>query len=84
MSNQFKQFLQTNGILHRISCPYTALQNGLAERKHRHVVETYRSLLAQSKLPISYWVDAFNTAVYLINRLPSLVLQHHSPYFKLL
>jgi hypothetical protein len=49
--------------------------------KHRHIVETG---LAQSKLPSSYWVDAFNTAVYLINRLPTSVLQKQSPYVKLL
>jgi hypothetical protein len=83
-SNQFKNFLTTHGIQHRISCPYTAQQNGLAERKHRHIVETGLALLAQSKLPITYWVDAFNTAVYLINRLPTAVLKYQSPYAKLL
>jgi hypothetical protein len=83
-SNQFKQYLSSNGILHRVSCPYTAAQNGLAERKHRHIVETGLALLAHSHLPLSYWVDAFTTAVYLINRLPTSVLQHQSPYVKLL
>jgi transposase InsO family protein len=51
LSKQFTSFLETNGIFHRISCPYTAQQNGLAERKHRHVVEMGLSLLAQSGLP---------------------------------
>jgi hypothetical protein len=82
--NQFKQYLSSNGILHRISYPYTAAQNGLAERKHRHIVETGLALLAHSHLPLSYWVDAFTTAVYLINRLPTSILQHQSPYVKLL
>ena len=41
------------------------------------------SLLAQSHLSKSYWVDAFLTAVYLINRMPTHVLDHSSPYFKL-
>jgi hypothetical protein len=83
-SNQFKQFLNSNGILHRISCAYTPQQNGLAERKHRHIVDTGLALLAQSHLPLSYWVDAFNTATYLINRLPTNVLKNQSHYFKLL
>jgi hypothetical protein len=83
-SNQFKELLSTNGIIHRISCPYTTQQNGLAERKHRHIVETGLTLLAQSKLSLKHWVDAFNTAIYLINRLPTLVLIHQSPYVKLL
>jgi hypothetical protein len=83
-SNQFKHFLNSNGILHRISCPHTPQQNGLAERKHRHIVDTGLALLTQSYLTLTYWVDAFNTAVYLINRLPTTVLKNHSPYFKLL
>jgi hypothetical protein len=83
-SNQFKQFLTSHGILHRIACPHTPQQNGLAERKHRHIVETGLALLAQSKLPSTYWVDAFNTAVYLINRMPTSVLHNRSPYFNLL
>jgi hypothetical protein len=82
-SNQFKQFLTSHGIVHRISCPHTPQQNGLAERKHRHIVETGLTLLAQSKLPLPCWVDAFNTTMYLINRLPTSVLQYQSPYFKL-
>jgi hypothetical protein len=83
-SNQFKQFLISNGIIHRISCPYTAQQIGLTERKHRQIVESGLTLLAQSKLPLPYWVNAFNIAFYLINRLPTLVLKNQSPYVKLL
>lgn len=36
------------GIVHKISSPHTHQQNGLVERKHRHIVETGISLLAQS------------------------------------
>jgi hypothetical protein len=67
-SSQFKTFLANNGIVHRISCPYTSEQNGIAECKHRHVVESGLALLAHSHLPNKYWVDAFLTAIYLINR----------------
>ena len=31
----FSMFLTDHGIVHRLSCPYTAEQNGLVERKHR-------------------------------------------------
>lgn len=80
----FKHFTDTHGILHRFTCPYTSEQNGISERKHRHITETALPLLAQSHLASNYWVDAFLTAVYLINRLPTPVLQNQSPYFKLL
>lgn len=40
------------------------------ERKHRHVVETVKTLLVASQVPQKYRVEAFSTAMYLINRLP--------------
>jgi hypothetical protein len=79
----FQSFLKTNGIVHRKSCPYTSPQNGLAERKLRHILETGLTLLAHSHLSNKYWVDSFLTAVYVINRLPTSVLQNMSPYSKL-
>lgn len=33
------------GINVRISCPHTLAQNGRAEWKHRHIVETWLTLL---------------------------------------
>lgn len=33
-SKMFADFLDTKGIKHMISCPYTPQQSGLAERKH--------------------------------------------------
>jgi hypothetical protein len=83
LSKQFTSFLETHGIFDRISFPYTAQQNGLAERKHRHVVEMGLSLIAQSGLPQTYWVESFLTAIFLINSLPTSLLQHCSPYFML-
>lgn len=58
-------------ILHQTSCPYTPEQNGLAERKHRHVVELSLAITSQASLPASLWDDIFLSVVYLINRLPS-------------
>jgi len=82
-SHTFKQYLSKHGILHRITCPHTSQQNGIAERKHRHVIETGLALLAQSHLPSNLWVEACLTAVYLINRMPSPTLHHHTPFTKL-
>lgn len=43
------------GIITRLACPYTSAQNGRAERKHRHIVETGLTLMAQASLPLSFW-----------------------------
>ncbi|KAD2392953.1 hypothetical protein E3N88_39930 [Mikania micrantha] len=73
-------FCTNLGIIHRRSCPHTSEQNGIVERRHRHVVETGLALLAQSSLPQRFWQFAFETAVYLINRLPSRVSSNKSPF----
>ena len=40
ISKSFTSFLASKCIIQLISCPYTPQHNGLAERKHRHIVET--------------------------------------------
>ena len=52
-------FFKTKGIVHQKTCPYTPQQNGVVERKHKHLLETARALLFQSKLPVKYWENAF-------------------------
>ena len=76
----FVHFLQTEGIQFRHSCPYTHNQNGLVERKHRHITEFGLTLLAQAKLPIKFWWDLFHTATHIINRFPTPVLSLKTPY----
>lgn len=77
------RFLDASGVVHRLSCPHTHQQNGLAERKHRHIIESTLALLHHAGLPFKYWEDAASCAVFLINRLPSPVLHHLSPFQKL-
>ncbi|KAM1755844.1 hypothetical protein ACFX12_008126 [Malus domestica] len=80
VSKAFQSFLLDKGITHQLSCPHTPEQNGLAERKHRHVIETTVTLLQTARLPASFWSYACQTAVYLINRMPSSVLGNKSPF----
>jgi transposase InsO family protein len=54
VSNQFKKFMSQNGILHRLTCPHTSQQNGIAKRKHRHIMEIGLTLLAQFGLPSKF------------------------------
>jgi hypothetical protein len=82
-SLQFKNYLSSHVILHRITCPHTSQQNGIAERKHRHIIETGLTLLAQSHLPPKLWEESFHTSVYLINRLPTPTIKWFTPFFKL-
>lgn len=56
MSTVFKSYLANNGILHHISCPYTPQQNGLAKRKHQHLIKTAITFLSVAKLPQKFLV----------------------------
>jgi histone deacetylase 1/2 len=72
-------FFQKLGISHRVSYPHTHQQNGVAECKHRYIVETGLTLLAHASVPFCYWSDAFTTACFLINRLPTCLLHMKTP-----
>jgi len=76
-------FFKRVGIHHLVSCPHAHQQNGAAERKHRHIVEMGITLLAHSSMPLKFWDEAFLTAVFLINRLPSKVISDDTPFGRL-
>lgn len=73
-----RDFLSTNGIIHQKSCVDTPQQNGVAEKKNRHLLEVVRSLLFSMKVRKILW-DAILIATYLINRMPSKVLNFKIP-----
>ena len=76
-------FLLTKGIIHQTSCPETPQQNGVVERKHRHLLETARALHFQAKLPSKFWGESVLCAAHIINRMPLRSINHSSPYERL-
>ena len=54
-------------------------QNGIAERKNKHLLEVARALLFSTKVPKYLWGEAVLTAAYLINRMTSKALQFQTP-----
>ncbi|KAH9726484.1 retrovirus-related pol polyprotein from transposon RE2 [Citrus sinensis] len=76
----FEPYLRNEGITTRYSCPYTHHQNGKAERKYRHLVETGLTLLAQADIPLKFWWEAFYNATYLVNRISTPTLNHKTRF----
>ena len=70
----FTKFLQEHGIVAQHSMPGSPDQNGVAERKNRTLVDMVRSMLSNFNLPKFLWTDALNSAVYILNRVPTKVV----------
>ena len=79
-NSDFQNYCSSNGIFHQFSSPHTPQQNGVVERKHRHIIEIAFTLISQSSLPLSYWPYAFAYSIFLINRLPTINLHLKSPW----
>jgi histone deacetylase 1/2 len=77
-------FFQKVGITHHVFCPNAHQQNGSTERKHCQIVEVGLALLANASMPLNFRDEAFITATFLINLLPSKVLNFENPTERLL
>ena len=74
-----ENYLISNGIIHQTSCVNTPQQNGVAERKNRDLLEKTRAIMFQMNVPKKFWSYGILTATYIINRLPSQVLDFQCP-----
>ena len=81
-NHSLSTYLQENGIIHQSSYVDTPQQNGVAERKNRHILEVARALLFTYHMPTQFWGDSILIATYLINRMPSRVLSFVTPLQK--
>ena len=79
VKSEFEDYCKMHDILRHKTVAYTPQQNGLAERMKKSILERVRCMLSYAKLPKSFWGEAINTAVYLINRCPSVALNFKVP-----
>ena len=79
-STEFTSYLVKEGIHHELTTPHTPQQNGVAERLNRTLIESVRTMLADSRLPHRFWAEALSTAVYLRNRSPTKALEEITPH----
>ncbi|GJY65744.1 putative ribonuclease H-like domain-containing protein [Tanacetum coccineum] len=58
----------------------TSQQIGVAERRNRTLIEAARTMLADSKLPTTFWAEAVNTSCYVQNRVLVVKPHNKTPY----
>ncbi|GKC09911.1 putative ribonuclease H-like domain-containing protein [Tanacetum coccineum] len=73
-------FYREKGIKREYSIARTPQQNGVAERKNRTLIEAARTMLADSKLPTTFWAEAVSTACYVQNRVLIVKPHNKTPY----
>lgn len=67
-SGEIENYLKKEGIHHEYTVSKTPVQNRVAERMNRTLVETVQAMLFHSKLPKRFWAEALSTATHIRNR----------------
>ena len=78
-----RTFCADRGIIHQTTCPHTSQQNGIAEQKHRQLLDITRTLLIEMHVLSYLWSDALMNVTSLQNRLPSAPLGGTIPLHRL-
>ncbi|GJX07484.1 ribonuclease H-like domain-containing protein [Tanacetum coccineum] len=73
-------FCREKGIKSEYSVARTPQQNSVAERRNRTLIEAARTMLADSKLPTTFWAEAVSTACYVQNRVLVVKPHNKTPY----
>ncbi|GJU60026.1 putative ribonuclease H-like domain-containing protein [Tanacetum coccineum] len=79
-NKEMDEFCTRKGIKREFSNARTPQQNGVAERRNRTLIEAARTMLADAKLPVTFWAEAVNTACYVQNRVLVNKSQNKTPY----
>ncbi|GJU59185.1 retrovirus-related pol polyprotein from transposon TNT 1-94 [Tanacetum coccineum] len=79
-NKEMDKFCSRKGIKREFSNARTPQQNGVAKRRNRTLIEAARTMLADAKLPVTFWAEAVNTACYVQNMVLVNKSQNKTPY----
>ncbi|KAM1689141.1 hypothetical protein EV2_037740 [Malus domestica] len=79
-SLEFSQYCENLGLERQLTVAYSPQQNGVAERRNRTIVEMAKCMMLEKGIPFEFWAEAVNTAVYILNRCPTKVLNKKTPF----
>ncbi|GKA31723.1 putative ribonuclease H-like domain-containing protein [Tanacetum coccineum] len=73
-------FCREKGIKREYSISRTPQQNGVAKRRNKTLIKAARTMLADSKLPTTFWAKVVSTACYVQNRVLIVKPHNKTPY----
>nr|GEW59998.1 hypothetical protein [Tanacetum cinerariifolium] len=79
-NKEMNDFCSRKGIKREFSNARTPQQNRVAERRNMTLIEAARTMLADAKLPVTFWAKAVNTTCYVQNRVMVNKSQNKTPY----
>nr|GEZ09169.1 hypothetical protein [Tanacetum cinerariifolium] len=79
-NKEMNDFFSQKGIKREFSNARTPQQNGVAERRNRILIKVARTMLADAKLPVTFWGEVVNTACYVQNRVLVNKSHNKTPY----
>ncbi|WVZ79350.1 LOW QUALITY PROTEIN: hypothetical protein U9M48_026940 [Paspalum notatum var. saurae] len=79
-SVEFGRYCADEGVERHLTAPYSPQQNGVVERRNQTIVGMARSMLKAKKMPVEFWGEAVNTAVFILNRAPTKSLKGMTPF----
>nr|GEV81106.1 putative ribonuclease H-like domain-containing protein [Tanacetum cinerariifolium] len=79
-NREMNEFCTRKGIKREFNNARTLQQNGVAERKNKTLIEAARTMLADAKLPVTFWAEVVKTACYVQNRVLVNKSQNKTPY----
>nr|GFB85772.1 putative ribonuclease H-like domain-containing protein [Tanacetum cinerariifolium] len=79
-NREINQFCEMKGIMRQYSVARTPQQNGIAERRNKTLTKAARTMLVDSELPTTFWVESVNTTCYVQNKVLVVKPHNKTPY----
>nr|GEY74670.1 putative ribonuclease H-like domain-containing protein [Tanacetum cinerariifolium] len=79
-NKEMDDFCSQKGIKREFSNARTPQRNGVAERRNMTLIEAARTMLADAKLPVTFWAEVVNTAFYVQNKVLVNKSHNKAPY----
>nr|GEY22308.1 hypothetical protein [Tanacetum cinerariifolium] len=79
-NREMNEFCTRKGIKRVFSNARIPQQNGVAERRNMSLIKAAKTILADAKLPVTFWAEAVNTTCYVQNKVLVNKSQNKTPY----